>query len=99
MVWSMMLPEPNLWIAEPMIQFAEYSLSPPRGPPCCVSARNPWPMIIVFQEPSLGINIGMGQLSGLRLVPDAIRIRYIPASFMSPGAVFEPDMSCPAWAD
>src|SRR5207253_7702218 len=36
-------------------------LSPPRGPDCWVFTRNAEPMNIVFQEPEVFINIGMGQ--------------------------------------
>jgi hypothetical protein len=40
-------------------------------------------MIIKFQDFSRGISIGMGQLCGFILVPEARLMRYIPALFIS----------------
>ncbi len=65
-----------------MNQFGAYSLSPPRGPDCCVSTRYPWPINIRFQDPAFGASIGICQDCGFILVPDAVFIRYIPASFI-----------------
>jgi hypothetical protein len=46
-------------------------------------------MIIVFHDPNFGVSIGIGQLFGLIAVPDVMFMRYIPASFMSPWAIWE----------
>ncbi len=47
-----------------MNELGEYSLSPPRGPDCCVSTRNAVPMNIVFQFPKCIMSMGMGHEAG-----------------------------------
>src|SRR5271166_448389 len=79
---SIRLPPHRLCPAENMKAFGEYSLSPPRGPDCCVSTRNAVPMNIRSHEPARVISMGMAQDAGFRLVPDAVSMRYMPASFI-----------------
>src|SRR5438034_11320870 len=73
----MILAGPSECCADAMPQFVEYSLSPPRGPLCCVSTRKAWPMYIKVHELLRCMSIGEGQASGLRLVPEARLIRYV----------------------
>jgi len=82
MDWNIRLPLPILRSADTMNAFGEYSLSPPRGPDCCVSTIKAWPMSIKFHEPTRGMNMGMGQDCGFKLVPEAMFIKNIPAAFI-----------------
>src|SRR5580658_3874714 len=75
--------EPTLCSAEAMNQLVEYSLSPPRGPDCWISARKAFAMNMVFQLPRWVVTIGIGQAAGFAEVPEARFMRNMPAAFMS----------------
>ena len=81
---SMSDPPATLCMAPSIPQLLEYSLSPPRGPDCCVSTTNAWPIHIKCQLPARVISIGMGHADGWIPVPELSFIRNIPEEFMSP---------------
>src|SRR5579884_2204963 len=74
----MNVPPPALCENVPMAQLADHSLSPPRGPACCVSTMNASPMNIMCHDPVMVISIGICHDRGFMLVPDDSSIRYIP---------------------
>src|ERR1022692_1000463 len=80
--WNCSVPPARPCEAENMNAFGEYNLSPPRGPLCCLSTMKACPMNIRFHAPPPRISMGIGHESGFMLVPDAMFMRYIPASFM-----------------
>lgn len=75
-----------------MKTFAEYNLSAPRGPDCCVSVINPFAMNPKLHLPAITMRIGIGEDSGFTLVPDASFIKRSAAGFDGMAMPFIPDI-------